>query len=266
MGSKNRLSWISVIFLAFIALVVAGCDNTGSGSAPAEDETAAAGADADAVALEDDVAKASYSLGFTMAENLLSNFADSIDEDAFVQGARDRFGDQPRAVSMEDARASLNALAQKQATAVAERAADNLAAGEAFLAENAAREGVVTLESGLQYEVLEAAEGEQPGPTDIVTTHYVGTLVDGTEFDSSYERGEPASFPLNGVIPGWTEALQLMAVGSKWRLYVPPTLAYGAQDRGPIPGNSTLIFDVELLGIEDSEENAEEGAEEAAEQ
>ena len=121
--------------------------------------------------------------------------------------------------------------------------------GEEFLASNGAREEVVTLPSGLQYEVLTDAEGPKPLATDQVTTHYKGTLIDGTVFDSSYDRGQPATFPLNGVIAGWTEALQLMSVGAKWRLVIPPQLAYGDRAQGPIPGNSTLIFDVELLEI-----------------
>jgi FKBP-type peptidyl-prolyl cis-trans isomerase FklB len=244
MGSLRRFFWV-VISLS--ALALAGCDNAGS----ADKTSAAAAPTAETLNLQDDVVIASYSLGFTMVDNLMGNFADSVDEDAFVRGARDRFNDLERQVSMEEARRSLNALAEKQMQALAGRAAANLVEGNTFLTENAAREGVVTLESGLQYEVLEAAEGAHPGPSDMVTTHYRGTLVDGTVFDSSYDRGEPASFPLDGVIPGWTEALQLMAVGAKWRLYIPPSLAYGEQDRGPIPGNSTLIFDVELLNIGD---------------
>jgi len=128
-------------------------------------------------------------------------------------------------------------------------AAENLAAGLAFLEQNGTREGVTSLPSGLQYEILNAAEGAKPTATDTVTTHYHGTLLDGTVFDSSYEHDQPASFPLNGVIAGWTEALQLMAVGAKWRLYLPPVLAYGARGQRSIPANSTLIFDVELLEI-----------------
>jgi FKBP-type peptidyl-prolyl cis-trans isomerase FklB len=251
MGSLNINSRIMGIIVAFaLAVALSGCDAGGQAADTSADQGAAEGGASDAgTGLEDDVAKANYSLGFTMAENLISNFADSIDEEAFIKGARDRFADRERAVSMEEARASLNALAEKQAEALAGRAVENLAAGSAFLADNGAREGVVTLPSGMQYEILTAAEGMQPEATDTVTTHYHGTLIDGTVFDSSYERGEPASFPLNGVIPGWTEGLQLMAVGAKWRLYIPPGLAYGEQDRGPIPGNSTLIFDVELLDI-----------------
>lgn len=126
----------------------------------------------------------------------------------------------------------------------------NLEAGLAFLAENAKRPEVVTLESGLQYEILHEGDGAKPGPTQTVTCHYHGTLIDGRVFDSSVQRGKPAAFPLNRVISGWTEALQLMAVGSKWRLFLPPHLAYGdRQISAEIGPNSTLIFEVELLGI-----------------
>jgi FKBP-type peptidyl-prolyl cis-trans isomerase FklB len=129
----------------------------------------------------------------------------------------------------------------------------NKAAGDTFLAENKKKEGVKTTASGLQYKILKEGKGEKPKATDTVSTNYRGTLVDGTEFDSSYKGGEPASFPVNAVIPGWTEALQLMPVGSKWQLYIPSNLAYGDGGQGPIPPNSTLIFDVELLNIEKPE-------------
>lgn len=126
----------------------------------------------------------------------------------------------------------------------------NLEEGMAFLEANKANEGVVSLPSGLQYQVLKAADGPKPGPTDKVTCHYHGTLINGTVFDSSVQRGQPASFPLNMVIKGWTEALQLMSVGSKWRLFLPADLAYGDRHvSAEIGPNSTLIFDVELLGI-----------------
>ena len=125
------------------------------------------------------------------------------------------------------------------------------AEGEAFLAENAKREGVKTTESGLQYEVLEATIGQKPKATDTVRVHYEGTLIDGTVFDSSYKRGESISFPLNGVIKGWTEGLQLMAVGSKYKFFIPYQLAYGEHGAGAsIPPYAALIFTVELLGIE----------------
>jgi len=130
------------------------------------------------------------------------------------------------------------------------KAAANLAAGQAFLAENGQRDGIVTLESGLQYEIITAGDGPKPTATQTVTCHYHGTVIDGRVFDSSVQRGQPASFPLNRVISGWTEALQLMGVGSKWRLFLPPHLAYGTQQvSAEIGPNSTLIFEVELLGI-----------------
>jgi FKBP-type peptidyl-prolyl cis-trans isomerase FklB len=130
------------------------------------------------------------------------------------------------------------------------KSAANLQAGLDFLAENAKKEGVVSLESGLQYEILTEGSGPKPGPTQTVTCHYHGTVIDGRVFDSSVRRGQPASFPLNRVISGWTEALQLMSVGSKWRLFLPPHLAYGdRQISAEIGPNSTLIFEVELLGI-----------------
>jgi FKBP-type peptidyl-prolyl cis-trans isomerase len=128
-------------------------------------------------------------------------------------------------------------------------ALDNLEAGAAFLEENGKREGITTTESGLQYEVITEGSGERPTETSTVTVNYEGTLIDGTVFDSSYENGEPISFPLNGVIPGWTEGLQLMTVGSTYMLYVPSNLGYGPRSTGPIPGNSVLTFKVELLEI-----------------
>lgn len=133
----------------------------------------------------------------------------------------------------------------------AQTAEGNRRAGEAFLRENAKRAQVTVLPSGLQYEVLRAGNGPSPGPRDHVTVHYRGTLTDGREFDSSYQRGQPATFPLNRVIPGWTEGLQLMSVGSHYRLYIPPDLAYGGRQVGPlIAPYSTLIFDVELLDVQ----------------
>ena len=142
--------------------------------------------------------------------------------------------------------------------AQAAQAETNKVEGTAFLAENAGREGIVTTDSGLQYEVIEAGSGRSPSETDQVKVHYQGTLIDGTVFDSSYERGEPVTFPVNRVIPGWTEALQLMKEGAKWKLYIPSELAYGETGppaRGPEPPvigpNATLIFDVELLEVVD---------------
>jgi FKBP-type peptidyl-prolyl cis-trans isomerase len=125
----------------------------------------------------------------------------------------------------------------------------NIETGEKFLAANKSKPGVKTTPSGIEYEVITEGVGEKPGPTDTVTVNYIGTLINGTEFDNSYKRGAPATFPLNGVIRGWTEALQLMSKGSKYKLYIPHLLAYGMNDTGPIPGGSVLIFEVELLSI-----------------
>lgn len=144
----------------------------------------------------------------------------------------------------------LATLTQQQATVMDSAALENLENGRAFLAENATREGVITTESGLQYEVIIQGDGPKPTTISMVFVHYEGSLIDGTVFDSSYEREEPLSFPIGGVIQGWTEGLQLMPVGSTYKLYIPSELAYGSRDNGPIPANSVLIFKVELLGIE----------------
>ncbi|MCP4310534.1 MAG: FKBP-type peptidyl-prolyl cis-trans isomerase [Bacteroidetes bacterium] len=141
------------------------------------------------------------------------------------------------------------ALSEVEAKKAESASLDNLEKGAAFLAENGKRKGVITTESGLQYEIITKGDGPMPTETSQVTVHYEGTLMDGEVFDSSYDAGEPVSFGLNGVIPGWTEGLQLMPVGSTYKFYVPSTLGYGPRGTGPIPGNSTLIFKVELLEI-----------------
>jgi FKBP-type peptidyl-prolyl cis-trans isomerase FklB len=156
----------------------------------------------------------------------------------------------------EEARAAIMhlqaQLRQKQIEAMKLAGEKNQKAGEAFLAENKKKEGVVTLPSGLQYKILKAGEGKKPTAEDTVVCNYRGTLIDGTEFDSSYKRGEPATFPVRGVIKGWTEALQLMPVGSKWQLFIPPTLAYGERGAGAQIGpDATLIFEVELISIKE---------------
>ncbi|MCB1686286.1 MAG: FKBP-type peptidyl-prolyl cis-trans isomerase [Pseudomonadales bacterium] len=242
--------------MVFVAttLLLGACDQSPGTSDTDAATTPAAGAAANANQnLATDAQKASYSIGYTMAGNVRQRFAESIDAEAFARGISDRLNDRDQAVSPEEANDSLQAFAIAQQQALTARAGQNQVAGDSFLKENAAREGVVTLESGLQYQILTPAEGPKPVAADTVTTHYHGTLIDGTVFDSSYERGEPASFPLNGVISGWTEGLQLMSVGAKYRFFVPPDLAYGGQDRGPIPANSTLVFDVELLAIESAD-------------
>ena len=251
MGWRQETMTGSKIMAVGLLLALTGCEPAGQASA--EPEVAAAAADDPAAAqITGDVAEASYSMGYIVASNMDERFAGSIDEEAFIVGLNDRFGDRERQVSEADAQTALAALVAKQEEAMQAKSSDNLTAGSDFLAENGQREGVTTTDSGLQYEILVAGDGAKPEVTDTVTTHYHGTLIDGQVFDSSVTRGQPASFPLNGVIAGWTEALQLMPVGSKWRLFIPPGLAYGSRAAGSIPPNSTLIFDVELLEIQDA--------------
>lgn len=231
------------------SLVIAGASLFGlSGCGSPVSEVQAAESDA-AVELGSDSQKASYSIGYSMAANVRREFGEDMDLAAFQAGVQDQLGGSESRVSDADANAALQALVASRQAAQEAAATENITVGKDFLAENGKREGVVTLPSGLQYEVLTDADGPKPSASDRVTTHYRGTLIDGTQFDSSYDRGQPATFPLNGVIAGWTEALQLMSPGAKWRLFIPPELAYGARAQGPIPANSTLIFDVELIEI-----------------
>ncbi|MGD8385358.1 MAG: FKBP-type peptidyl-prolyl cis-trans isomerase, partial [Lysobacterales bacterium] len=176
-------------------------------------------------------------------------------------------GEKPRLTPEEAAavrKAYIEKRKQEQAAEKAKVGAKNLAEGQKFLAENKTKPGVKTTASGLQYQVIKMGEGPKPKSTDTVKVNYRGTLLNGTEFDSSYARKEPISFALDRVIPGWTEGLQLMPVGSKFKFFVKPELAYGENGGGPIPPNATLIFDVELLGIEDAKDGAKEGAKEGA--
>ena len=189
--------------------------------------------------------KLTYAHGIMMAKELKSQDLKDINTEIIIQAMND-FKNNKLAISEQEAEKILmehNAKIQSKLTEM------NKEIGEAFLAENAKKEGIITTASGLQYEVLKSVEsGASPTLSSEVNTHYHGTLIDGTVFDSSVERGQPASFPLNMVIPGWTEALQLMPTGSKWRLYLPPHLAYGDRQAGAhIKANSTLIFEVELL-------------------
>ncbi len=206
--------------------------------------------------------KTSYALGVNIGSGLKSQDLD-LDAKALAAGVADGLGGKP-ALTQDQVRDTLMKLKQDiQAKDAAESAkyadgAKNLKDGEAFLAANKTKEGVkvhsVTLPDGttaeFQYKILKSGTGDTPKKTDTVTVNYTGTLIDGTVFDSSVQRGQPATFPLNGVIPGWTEALQMMKVGDKWQIFLPPQLAYGDQSPSPKIGpNSTLIFEVELLGI-----------------
>lgn len=196
---------------------------------------------------------ASYAIGMNMAASLERTGAE-VDVPSLVRGLTDALEGDATQITEGQADTLLRALATRldstEAANREEMMEDNKQKGDAFRAENAAKPGVVTTPSGLQYEVLEEGDGPRPSATDRVRVHYRGTLIDGTEFDSSYERGNPVTFPLNGVIPGWTEALQLMPVGSKYRIVLPPELGYGSRGSPPvIPPNATLVFEVELLGI-----------------
>lgn len=192
----------------------------------------------------------SYGLGRQVGDQFSADPFDGINAEAIAAGVIDALGGKPSPISQETftkAFQEINDIMQVKAAEKAQKAAE---AGEAFLAENAKKESVVVTESGLQYEILTEGSGEKPGAESVVSTHYHGTLVDGTVFDSSVERGQPAQFPVNRVIAGWTEALQMMPTGSKWRLYIPHELAYGAQGSGgKIAPYSALVFDVELLEI-----------------
>ena len=189
-----------------------------------------------------------YALGVNIAQSLAAQGLTDFDATDLLKGLTDGLRGGPFAMQPDQINQVLRAAAE---AGQAKRFAKNKDAGEAFLAENAKKEGVTVLDSGLQYEVITAGDGPSPGPTDRVTTHYHGTLIDGTVFDSSVTRGQPATFGVNQVIKGWTEALQLMSVGDKWRLFVPQDLAYGASPRpgGPIEPYCALVFEVELLSI-----------------
>ncbi len=199
--------------------------------------------------------KISYSLGYSIGRDFSQKQLD-IDADVLLRGMQDALADRTTALSEEEMRQAMMNLQKKmmaqQQQQVQQLADQNEQAGKAFLTENRQKEGVKTTMSGLQYKVISKGTGKKPGQGDKVTVHYRGRLLDGTEFDSSYKRNKPATFPVGGVIPGWTEALQLMKEGAKWQLFIPAKLAYGEKGAGPMIGpNATLIFDVELLSIEE---------------
>jgi len=196
---------------------------------------------------ETEMEKVSYSLGVNVATGVKAQGLESLDINAISKAINDVFEGNDLDISEEESMQVLQEYFGKIAT---EKQAESSEVGIAFLAENAAKEGVTTTESGLQYEILSSGDGAKPNATDQVTVHYHGMLTDGTVFDSSVDRGEPATFPVNGVIPGWVEALQLMSVGDKWKLTIPSELAYGDRGAGGLIGpGATLVFEVELLGI-----------------
>ncbi|MEM9621371.1 MAG: FKBP-type peptidyl-prolyl cis-trans isomerase [Pseudomonadota bacterium] len=202
-------------------------------------------------ALNSDAEKASYLIGFNQAAALQQQTSDAVNPEAYVAGIQDALAGSANQLAGADEQAVFTAFQAEISARQRAKFADVEAAGKVFRDSFAAQPGVVSLESGLLYEVMIAGEGAKPSAADRVTTHYHGTLIDGTVFDSSVERNSPASFAVNGVIPGWTEALQLMPVGSKWKLVIPPELAYGESGAGGAIGpQSTLVFEVELLSID----------------
>jgi FKBP-type peptidyl-prolyl cis-trans isomerase FklB len=209
----------------------------------------------DAPAFKTPKDKLSYALGMDLG-NQFKRQSVEINPDIFVQALKDVLSGGKLLLTEEQARAAITELQkemqQKQLAQTAALGEKNKVEGQVFLAKNKNAEGVITLPSGLQYKILKTGEGKKPVLDDTVVCNYRGTLIDGTEFDSSYKRNEPAIFPLKGVIKGWTEALQLMTIGSKWQLFLPPDLAYGERAPGGAIGpNATLIFEVELLSIKD---------------
>lgn len=199
--------------------------------------------------LETDAEKYSYSIGINFAQSLMRQGA-PLDADAVYMAIRDALeGAQPR-LDGEAMSAALQSESQKAGERKREMAANNMRAGKAYMEENKAKAGITELANGIQYEVLRKGDGAQPKATDEVKVHYTGTLIDGREFDSSKRRGEPATFPINGVIKGWQEVLPLMRVGDRWNVTIPPNLAYGLSGAGSAIGpNETLVFEIELLDI-----------------
>ncbi len=246
------------IALLMLFVFVSGCSaEPTADSAPAAESGPAVGQSepaAEQLSRPDDlISRFSYALGYLQTDSYVSQgiefnvdyFAAAMR--AAVEGTEPMFTFEEMNQYLMEYQEVLNARQQEY---MSELGAANLEAAEAYLAENGSREEVVTTESGLQYEVLSEGSGEKPGAEDVVTVHYSGTLIDGTVFDSSYQRGTPATFPLNGVIPGWAEGVQLMSVGASYRFFIPPALGYGDTGAGDIIGpNELLIFDVELLEI-----------------
>lgn len=206
-----------------------------------------------AIKLDNQTNKASYSIGSQMGAQV-AQIKEMINEEALIMGFRDSMAGKELQLSPEDMQTAMHTFQQDMQKAQMEKqkalAATNKAEGEKFLAENKTKEGVITTESGLQYKVITEGKGEKPRASDTVVTHYTGKLINGKVFDSSYKRNSPATFPVSGVIKGWTEALQLMPVGSKWELYIPSDLAYGDRGAGKDIGpGQTLLFEIELLEI-----------------
>ena len=245
--------------IAVSLLSIIGCQEKEAKDQSANATTQEQAQTGNMVALDTETQKQAYSLGASIGMYMKRNLADQkqlgleLDKDLIIRGMTDSI-DGKSQIEQQEVQAILTKLdadmRAKQEEKQKSDAQANLASGEKFLAENAKKEGVKVTESGIQYEVISEGEGEKPKATDTVKVHYKGTLINGETFDSSYDRGQPATFPLNRVIPGWTEGVQLMSVGSKYKFTIPSNLAYGPMGNQAIPGNSVLVFDIELLEIQ----------------
>ncbi|MFK7730689.1 MAG: FKBP-type peptidyl-prolyl cis-trans isomerase [Pseudomonadales bacterium] len=244
-GSVQR----QILLVLLGTVLLSACQKPAGSDAAANTDVA----DAAGPSLDSDKDKLSYALGLSLGTQMSADNMD-IALDNFASGFGHGMGEGEALMTTTEVQQRLQAFSQQrrdeQQAKIEKAAEENRQAGETWLADNAKKDGVVTTESGLQYKVLTEGDGKKPSETDTVSVHYRGTLLDGTEFDSSYSRGEPAEFPVNRVIAGWTEALQLMTVGSKWELYIPSDMAYGPAGTGrEIGPNQTLMFEVELLEI-----------------
>ena len=246
----NAFRSVSFAGLAAVALLLAACGKDTKESAKSPPAGATVAKTAGAVpGLESEEQRVSYGIGYNVGSNIAKQSEFVVDQTALKFGLEDGLAKAKTRIGEAEIQAAFTAVQQRVTLANAAAGEKNLAAAAAFLAKNKTRAGVTTTASGLQYEVLVHGKGPKPKATDTVEVHYHGTLLDGTVFDSSVERGTPASFQVGGVIKGWIEALQLMSVGDKWKLYIAPDLAYGPRATGKIPANAALIFEVQLLSI-----------------
>ncbi len=235
-GETMRHTGRNHIFLSILLILILSACACGEGGGGNEEITT-------------EIDKVSYAVGVQLAQMMMQQGITDVNSDIVATAIEDVLKNSELKLSDEEMTTAMQSYMQDREAKRQEEAADNLAAAEAFIDENAQKEDVVTLEDDLQYEVITEGTGAIPQESDTVSVHYHGTFVDGTVFDSSVDRGEPIEFPVTGVIPGWSKVLQMMKTGAKWKVYIPPSLAYGPSGRAGIPPNSLLIFEIELLDI-----------------
>ncbi len=239
---------LRLVASATLVFTLAACSKQPAAKS-AEAAKPAPAAPAAAGKLESVDQRVSYGIGYNLGSNLAQDKVLALDQEALKAGLADGLAKAATQVAEADLEAAFTSIQQRAREAAAAAAEKQLAAGKDYLEQNKAKPGVIVTASGLRYEILQSGSGAKPAATNTVKVHYHGTLIDGTVFDSSVQRGEPIEFPVTGVIKGWVEALQLMSVGDKWKLTIPADLAYGARAAGDIPANSVLVFEVELLEI-----------------